>query len=141
MNSFGTTADWDFWLKLAALGTVYLPEPLAAFRVHANSQTMLRSASLPQFQQQLHTVLEKHLNGWEASATIKQKTRQVAFFSTDVNTTLAAIIHGKKINSLKLLSDFITLGPDGWHHYWRNSRIGERISARLKAKLQAHSSG
>ena len=135
------TADWDFWLKLAALGTVYLPEPLAAFRVHANSQTMLRSASLPQFQEQLHTVLEKHLNGWEASENVKQKTRQVAFFSTDVNTTLAAIIHGKKVNSLKLLSDFLSLGPDGWHQYLRDSRIRERVLARLKAKLQAHSSG
>lgn len=133
------TADWDFWLKLAALRTVYLPEPLAAFRVHANSQTMLRSASLPQFQEQLHTVLEKHLNGWEESAM--KRTRQVAFFSTEVNTTLAAILHGQKINSLKLLSDFLALGPGGWHQYLRDSRIRERVSARLKAKLQAHSSG
>ena len=40
------TADWDFWLKLAAAGpTAYLPRPLAGFRIHAQSQTAVRSKS------------------------------------------------------------------------------------------------
>ena len=44
------TADWDLWLKLAAAGpTVYLPRPLAAFRVHPESQTATRSRSADDF--------------------------------------------------------------------------------------------
>ena len=60
----------------------------------------------------------------------------MAFFSTEVNTTLAAMVHGKSPNLLKLAGDFIWLGPTGWKRYWQDSRIQERISARLKAKLQ-----
>ncbi|MEM7759350.1 MAG: glycosyltransferase [Cyanobacteria bacterium P01_A01_bin.40] len=127
------TADWDFWLKLAAMGdTCYIPKPLAAFRVHSNSQTIRRSSSVAEFRQQLRLVVDKHL-------TLKssREVTKVAFFSTDVNTTLAALVHGKSPNLLKLAIDFMMLGPLGWRRYWQDSRIQERVSARLKAKLQA----
>lgn len=91
------TADWDFWLKIAALGqTIYCPKPLTAFRVHPNSQTILRSSSLQDFQKQLQFVLEKHLGQWKVADSLKERTRQTALFSIEVNTALAAIIHDKK---------------------------------------------
>ncbi|MEO1340385.1 MAG: glycosyltransferase [Cyanobacteria bacterium J06635_13] len=126
------TADWDFWLKLAALGdTCYIPQPLAAFRVHGDSQTIRRSSSVAEFRQQMRSVVDKHL-----ALRANKEVSKVAFFSTEVNTTLAALVHGESPNLLKLSWDFALLGPTGWWRYWQDSRIQERISARLKAKLQ-----
>jgi glycosyltransferase involved in cell wall biosynthesis len=126
------TADWDFWLKLAALGdTCYIPKPLAAFRVHSDSQTIRRSSSVAEFRQQMRSVVDKHL-----APKSNRQVSKVAFFSTEVNTTLAAIVHGESTNLLKLALDFAWLGPTGWWRYWQDSRIQERIAARLKAKLQ-----
>jgi glycosyltransferase involved in cell wall biosynthesis len=126
------TADWDFWLKLAALGdTCYIPKPLAAFRVHGDSQTIRRSSSVAEFRQQMRSVVDKHL-----ALKSNRKVSKVAFFSTEVNTTLAAMVHGESTNLLKLALDFVVLGPTGWWRYWQDSRIQERIAARLKAKIQ-----
>jgi hypothetical protein len=134
------TADWDFWLKLAALGkTIYYPQPFTAFRVHPSSQTVMRSADQDKFQEQMRSVMEKHLKTWQVEQRKKEKTWQVALFSTQVNTTLAAMIHQEKANIPELLSSFIALGPGGWHCYLRDSRIWERVSARLKARLQVKS--
>ena len=126
------TADWDFWLKLAAVGnTCYVPKPLAAFRVHGDSQTIRRSSSIAEFRQQMRLVVDKHL-----AEGANKEVSKVAFFSTEVNTTLAAMVHGESPNLLKLALDFVLLSPTGWWRYWQDSRIQERISARLKAKLQ-----
>ena len=132
-NELWYTADWDFWLKLAAVGnTCYIPKPLAAFRVHSDSQTIRRSSSVAEFRQQMRLVVDKHL-----PPKSTKEVSKVAFFSTEVNTTLAAIVHGKSPNLLKLAAEFMLLGPMGWRRYWQDSRIQERVSARLKAKLQA----
>ena len=126
------TADWDFWLKLAAMGdTCYVAKPLAAFRVHGDSQTIRRSSSIAEFRQQMRLVVDKHL-----PAEISKEVTKVAWFSTEVNTTLAAMVHGKSPNLIKLTTDFMLLGPMGWRRYWQDSRISDRVSARLKAKLQ-----
>ncbi|WP_036477036.1 glycosyltransferase [Myxosarcina sp. GI1] len=128
------TADWDFWLKLASVSqSVYAAEPLAAFRVHADSQTIRRSSSIEDFRQQMRLVVSKYLSSTEDNRAAVEK---VAWFSTEVNTTLAAMVHGKSANLWGLLSNFATLGPLGWHRYWQDSRIQERVAARLKAKLQ-----
>ncbi len=132
-NDLWYTADWDFWLKLAARGdTCYIARPLAAFRVHGDSQTIRRSSGVAEFRQQMRLVVDKHL-----PAQPNKEVTKVAFFSTEVNTTLAAMVHGKSPDLLKLAGDFIWLGPTGWRRYWQDSRIQERVSARLKAKLQA----
>lgn len=132
-NELWYTADWDFWLKLATTGnTCYIPRPLAAFRVHGDSQTIRRSSSIAEFRQQMRLVVDQHL-----TTKSTKEVSKVAFFSTEVNTTLAAMVHGKSPNLLKLATDFVMLGPLGWGRYWQGSRIQERISARLKAKLQA----
>ena len=126
------TADWDFWLKLAAMGDVcYIAKPLAAFRVHGDSQTIRRSSSVAEFRQQMRSVVDKHLG-----ETCDREVTKVAWFSTEVNTTLAAMVHGESPNLFKLGVDFLQLGPWGWRRYWQDSRILERVTARLKAKLQ-----
>jgi hypothetical protein len=79
----------------------------------------------------MRSVVDKHL-----SLKSSREVSKVAFFSTEVNTTLAAMVHGESTNLLKLALDFVLLGPTGWWRYWQDSRIQERISARLKAKIQ-----
>lgn len=126
------TADWDFWLKLASQGdTYYIPKSLAAFRVHGDSQTIRRSSGIAEFRQQMRSVVGQHLH-----PKSKREVVKVAFFSTEVNTTLAAMVHGESPNLIKLGLNFLALGPMGWRRYWQDSRIQERIFARLKAKLQ-----
>jgi GT2 family glycosyltransferase len=126
------TADWDFWLKLASTGdSCYISKPLAAFRVHGDSQTIRRSSSVREFRQQMRSVVDTYLHTQSTSEVAK-----VAFFSTEVNTTLAAMVHGESPNLFKLATEFLFLGPFGWRRYWQDSRIQERVSARLKAKLQ-----
>jgi glycosyltransferase involved in cell wall biosynthesis len=126
------TADWDFWLKLASAGdSYYISKPLAAFRVHGDSQTIRRSSSVTEFRQQMRSVVDTYLH-----TQLTSEIAKVAFFSTEVNTTLAAMVHGESPNLFKLATDFLFLGPFGWRRYWQDSRIQERVSARLKAKLQ-----
>lgn len=132
------TADWDFWLKLAASGNViYYPKALAAFRVHGDSQTIRRSSSVADFRQQMNLVVAKHLALWQNQASFSDEVVSVAWFSTEVNTTLAAMVHGETTDLLNLSWDFLRLGGFGWYRYWRDSRIQERVLARLKAKLPA----
>lgn len=128
------TADWDFWLKLASRGSSsYLPETLTAFRVHEESQTIKRSISSNDFNAQLNKALSRHLalNKW-----LPYKTAQAAKFSVNINTLLATIYHGRRGNILKVAMQFFLLGPSGWMVYFRDSRILQRVSSRLKAKLR-----
>lgn len=129
------TADWDFWLKLAAGGrTVYVPKPLAGFRVHAASQTNRRSFDIGGFHRQHETVLDRHLplihgDTGRHGARIARLGR----FSAAVNTTLAGRYHGRGQGLSTLVPLLLALGPGGWLDYWRLSRISERIVARLRA--------
>jgi glycosyltransferase involved in cell wall biosynthesis len=131
------TADWDFWIKMAGTGvTMYYPEPLSAFRVHAGSQTVLRSVSVQDWREQIEIVFQRHFKTWQAPERIKKETWLAALFSIEVNTSLASIIHGKKPKLGKLASSVLRLGPREWRRYFRDSRIRERVSARLKTRIK-----
>jgi len=135
-DRFWYTADWDFWLKMAETGvTMYYPEPLSAFRVHAGSQTVLRSVSVQDFREQLEIVFQRHFKTWQAPEQIKRATWLAGRVSIEVNIALACIKHRKKPKLGKLAHFFLRSGPYGWYRYFRDSRIIERISARLKSKL------
>ncbi len=135
-KSLWYTADWDFWLKISAFGdTVYYPEPLSGFRIHPSSQTMIRSSYLEDFHGQLERVEQKHLSLWGASRDKKNSVRKAAEFSIKVNSSLAGASHGIRPNLLELFIAFFLLGPLGWHRYLRDSRIYQRVSARLKTRL------
>ncbi|HWG44485.1 MAG TPA: glycosyltransferase [Gemmataceae bacterium] len=128
------TADWDFWLKLAAAGeTLYDPRPLACFRVHALSQTVRQSRDSGAFRRQHEVVLQRHLPGWlRRHAELQAILPQVAEFSTELNTALTGSLHGQIPNLVALLGRWLALGPVGWHRFLRDSRIAERVLARLR---------
>jgi len=134
------TADWDFWLKIAACGdALYHPEPLSGFRIHPDSQTVVRTADLQDRRDQLESVFEKHFAAWRAPERLRNKVRAPAKFSIEVNLTLAGMLNGTRAALPKLLISFLSLGPAGGHRYLRDSRIRERTVARMRARLLTRS--
>lgn len=135
-ESLWYTADWDFWLKIVACGdALYHPKPLTGYRIHQHSQTILRSSYIKDFQEQLEKVANRHLALWEAPEHLKRKVHRLSQVSTDVNVTLANFVHGGNPNIVKPIIALLLLGPFGWNQFFRDSRIWQRASARLKARL------
>ncbi len=129
-ESLWYAADWDLWLKLSRGGTVlHHPEPLAAFRIHAASQTAQRSAGAEDLRLQLETVLRRHL---PAAAGGDRRLASVAEFSVELNLALAGGLHRRAAPWGRLSAGFLALGPSGWRRYLRDSRIAERVAARLR---------
>jgi hypothetical protein len=131
------TADWDLWLKISICSdTLYCPKPLSGFRIHLNSQTITRSSYPQDFRAQLNGVAHKYLALWDIPESSKKAIGRIADFSIEVNAAFANAFHGKSLNLPGLLISFLLLGPSGWYYYLQNSRILERVSARLKAQLK-----
>ena len=136
-ESLWYTADWDFWLKIARCGdTLYYPNPLSGFRIHPGSQTVMRSSSSQDFRDQLECVAERHFVLWPATERLKHKVRKVVDYSIEVNIALASAVHGQQTSPIALIISFVLLGPLGWIRYIRDSRLWERVSARLKIRLR-----
>ena len=130
------TADWDFWLKMAAAGsTFYHPRPLSAFRIHPQAQTMQGSSHVLEFRRQQEIVLDRHFGAGGPARAGNSLGQRVARFSIDLNTGLAAFVHGRESNPSGLFSRFLRLGPAGWHRYLRDSRIVERTLPRYRIGL------
>ena len=131
------TADWDFWLKIASRGeSLYYPRPLSGFRVHADSQTIKRSASIQDFREQLERVFLKHLLLWDAPKAEKNEIEKIARFSIEANIFLATTYHKKNYKLARLLAALLKLGPRRSRRYFRDSRIAERLLARMRARLE-----
>jgi glycosyltransferase involved in cell wall biosynthesis len=136
------TADWDFWLKLATRGPiVYHPRPLAAFRIHAESQTAQGIARAGEMRRQIETVLERHYPTWQAAHPTRADVGRAARMSLEVNYALAAFAFGDCPNWRALASDLAALGPAGWVRFFRSSRIVERVSAQVSARLDRSRNG
>jgi hypothetical protein len=130
------TADWDFWLRLAGAGPVsYDPRPLTAFRVHSLSQTAQGIGRAAEIRRQLDLVLEQHLPPWEARYPERAEVGAVARLAVEVNHALAVSAHGGRAGWRQLAWRFLNLGPSGWRRFLRDSRIIERVGARLRARL------
>jgi hypothetical protein len=134
-ESLWYTADWDFWLKLAARGpVVYVPEPLSMFGIDAGSQAVQGARDLPRFQEQLEIVLLRHLKQWRARARVPRSVERAARFSALINTALDGAISVRP-GYVALAARFVALGPAGWFRFFRDSRILERVKASLRAGL------
>ena len=131
------TADWDFWLQIAnKTDAIYIPSLLSGFRIHPNSQTVLGSIHTIDFQKQLEFVLYKHIDKLMVTKSKKEKILKTAEFSIQINVTLAKILHHDKANYLRILFSFLNLGLAQSFHYFRDSRILERIIPRFKENLR-----
>lgn len=129
------SADWDLWLRLGAAGPVrFLPETLAAFRIHPDSQTAARPAGAREWEQQLAPVLERHLARWPVAGARRRRVERAAWASVAVNATLAAATRGSPVAWGPLALRLAGLGPLGWRRYLRDSRLVERVGARLRLR-------
>lgn len=127
------TADWDFWLKFVAVSEVgYLLDETVGFRVHANSQTVVRSGEIEAFRAQMDVVLKRH-TGW---LTHKDVCLRAAQFSIDVNVALAAVLHGNFRRLHLLVAPILRCDWRLLYMYFSCSTIGARVLARLRAGLQ-----
>ncbi|HEX5443290.1 MAG TPA: glycosyltransferase [Pirellulales bacterium] len=132
-ESLWFSADWDFWLKLSHLGpTVYCPTPLAMFRLHPASQTIVRGWKTDEVYRQQLLVQSRHVSliGDSAAAV---EIRRVARLSTEVNAALLRFLDGEPIGAGSLAKRLLALGPPGWLRYLRDSRIVERCLSRIQA--------
>ena len=132
------SADWDLWLRLGALGPVcFIAEMLSGFRVHPASQTAARKLQPNEWEQQLTTVLARHLDSWPITGTLRASVEQVAMASIAVNSALSGASRGESVKPAAVLFLLLALGPRGWRRYFRDSRIVERVRSRLKVQRPA----
>lgn len=135
-ETYWYTADWDFWLSLAEQTPQvgYLNQALAGYRLHPAAQTNRRSADSDAFRAELVRALETHLARWEQGAPPnREEVRRAAYFSVEANVYLASRAHGKGRGGAALAGQLLTLGPSATKRYLRDSRIRQRVSARLRA--------
>ena len=118
-------ADWDLWLRLGREGAIrHFDAILAAFRVHPESQTVVRN-DLGERRAQLAAVLERHAGAAPPAA------RRAARFSAEMNVALLAAASRTAVPWRPLLGALLRLGPASLVRYLRDSRILERVGARL----------
>ena len=129
------SADWDLWLRLGALGPVaFVGETLSAFRVHPASQTAARTLQPEEWEEQLTTVLGRHLETWPVTGRLRTSVKRVAMASIAVNSALSAASRGQPFKPARVLLQLAGLGPWGWRRYLKDSRIVQRVRSRLKAR-------
>jgi len=132
------SADWDLWLRLGALGPVrFLGETLSGFRVHPASQTAARKLQPNEWEDQLTTVLDRHLEKWPVTGPLRTSVEQVARASIAVNSALSAASRGEPVRPVAVLFQLLAIGPRGWRKYLRDSRIVQRVRSRLKVQRPA----
>lgn len=127
------TADWDIWLKLAARCFVYYHDRVTVgFRIHNNSLTATGSRDAELFARQMEIVLDRHLS---KLGGLRKGVERAARASITVNTALALASAGDPSGLLRAVLEIMRLGPAGIRRYFRDSRIVERMAARVRAKL------
>ena len=128
------TADWDFYLKLAAAGpVVYHSEALTAFRIHGSSLTVSGSRNATDFEQQMQIVLDRHRSLLSPAAA--DRTLRLARKSIAINTDLAIAAAGSRTALLSAFRHLLTLWPRQLLNYWQWSRFGERVIPRFRLRL------
>jgi glycosyltransferase involved in cell wall biosynthesis len=127
------TGDWDFYLKLAALGTVAVrAEATSAFRLHGSSLTMTGSRNSADMRDQLDIVLERH--GARFGLPDERRLRARAQTSIAINCDLAEAARGNGAALARAAGRLFGLGPvDAWL-YLRDSRLIERLAPRLRLR-------
>jgi glycosyltransferase involved in cell wall biosynthesis len=128
------TADWDLYLKIASIGNVcYHSTPLACFRVHRNSLTVLGSRDIQDFRKQHAAIVDRHID--KLIPASKTATLRISAASIEVNVALAAAVAGKFGAISKAIRSVLFLGPAGIARYLSYSRIVDRAIPRLRAAV------
>jgi hypothetical protein len=128
------TADWDLYLKIASIGNIcYHSTPLACFRVHRNSLTVLGSRDIQDFRKQHTVIVDRHID--KLLPDSRMATLRISAASIEVNVALAAAVAGKFGAISKAIRSVLFLGPAGIGRYLSYSRIVDRALPRLRAAV------
>jgi glycosyltransferase involved in cell wall biosynthesis len=132
-------ADWKLWGELSAIGpVVYHPKALTAFRIHADSQTARRTHDEDDLRAQYVDVINDiamHL----PESRMKQRAIRAAHLNKTISIALALWSHGRRTAALRELASQFELSPPVWSQFLRDSRIVERVGARLRVQSAARS--
>lgn len=132
------SADWDLWLRLGALEPVeFIAETLTAFRIHPASQTAARKLQPNEWDEQLTTVLDRHIETWPTKGKLRTSVERVALASIAINSALSLSSRGEPSEPWTALYKLLVLGPLGWQRYLKDSRIVQRVTSRLRLQLLA----
>lgn len=128
------TADWDLYLKVASIGNIcYHSIPLACFRVHKDSLTVLGSHNIQDFRIQHSAIINRHIH--KLIPDSRTATLRISEASIEVNVALAAAVAGKFGVIGKAIRSVLSLGPAGIARYLSYSRIVDRALPRLRAAV------
>lgn len=124
------TPDWDIYLALARFGDIAVrPSATTAFRLHGSSLTMSGSTNIDDFRQQQELVLARHASHWGLDPQSKLFKR--AKMAIDINCSLALAARGHWREIIGLLPRLIAIGPSGLVSLHKETRLLDRIKARL----------
>ena len=141
-ESLRYTADWDFWLRIAAKHDfVLLPEPLAEYRIHREAQTVGFAEKQTEYAGNLQIVLDRHLATLDAFPEIGRREadgfRAMAALGVATNLWLASRITDKPQSMTTLAKALWAAGIRNALRYLRLSRIVPRVLARLRANVNS----
>jgi glycosyltransferase involved in cell wall biosynthesis len=123
-------ADWDYWLRLT-VGTIWYlhPQPLAIFRVHAGSQTALRTQGMEEIGRQFDCVIDR-----VTASGVVAVNRSLVAFARAAYLLLLQGFHGGRGALLPFLGAALRVGPIGWWRYLRAARLQDRIGPRVRMR-------
>ena len=128
------TADWDLYLKLAAMGSIVgHPEILAGYRIHPEALTSAGSRTPRALQDQMSLVLDRYVERIRPGRRVAIEARARAAIA--VNTAMAGALNGdvKHLGAAALA--VLALGPFGIPAFFRDTRLVDRLMPRLRAHL------
>lgn len=139
-ESLRYTADWDFWLRLAARRDLVLLRPcLAEYRIHSEAQTVGFAQKQTEYAENLRTVLARHIGTLVTLDGIGDRKaaafRSLAALGVDVNLWLASRITDKPQPTAVLVRAFRAAGIRNSARYLPLSRVVARALARLRANV------
>lgn len=135
-ENFQQAADWDYWLSLFGnYPSYFINQSLSFFRIHPQSQTVQHSKNHVEYMKQLEKTLERHSGKLDSNRIEDIRILKAARFSNLVNTCLGRALHQQSIKPIFLiLKESIKLSPKTMVVYIWNSRIIERVGARIRAR-------
>ena len=126
-------ADWDYWLRLASISRIlYVPEPMAAFRIHAASQTARRTRDVADVARQFDEVTRSALHSAAFPAHRRAQALRMTRFAAAAYAFMLATIHRQPRPWKALIASALQVGPLGWWRYVNYSSLWDRLWPRLK---------
>jgi glycosyltransferase involved in cell wall biosynthesis len=127
------TADWKLWLQLSLkTKTVYSHQFLSSFRLHKNSQTMVRSKNLDELRNQYASIHQEFHEYLQTTSDNPKRYLNAASFSVDVNVYLASKFSRANNSVYSLIIKLVKIRPRAFFTFLHCSRFFERFIARFK---------